>query len=121
MNFPQRLIDGYSAFTAGRLRTEQDRYRELAETGQSPGDHGDRLLRFALSRRRSFSTRGPGELFVVRNIANIVPPYAPDGAGARRLGGAGVRRRGAARSSTSSCSATPNAAASRPLPRTPSR
>ena len=34
MNFPQRLIDGYSAFADGRLPREQDRYRELAESGQ---------------------------------------------------------------------------------------
>ena len=31
MSFPQRLIDGYNAFAGGRLRWEQDRYRELAE------------------------------------------------------------------------------------------
>jgi len=27
MSFPQRLIDGYGAFTSGRLQSEQDRYR----------------------------------------------------------------------------------------------
>ena len=36
MKFPQRLIDGYNAFASGRLPREQDRYRELAERGQSP-------------------------------------------------------------------------------------
>ncbi len=36
MPFPERLIDGYRAFRDGRLLHEQDRYRELAEAGQSP-------------------------------------------------------------------------------------
>ena len=36
MQFPKRLLDGYRAFRSGRLKGEQDRYRELAETGQSP-------------------------------------------------------------------------------------
>ena len=36
MNFPQRLIDGYGAFASGRLQSEQHRYRELAERGQTP-------------------------------------------------------------------------------------
>jgi len=36
MAFPQELIDGYRAFLIGRLRHEQDRYRGLAESGQSP-------------------------------------------------------------------------------------
>ena len=35
MDFPQRLIDGYGAFTSGRLQAEQNRYRELAEQGQT--------------------------------------------------------------------------------------
>ena len=35
-SFPQRLLDGYLAFTSQRLPTEQSRYRELAERGQSP-------------------------------------------------------------------------------------
>ena len=36
MDFPQRLIEGYSAFLAERLPREQSRFRELAETGQRP-------------------------------------------------------------------------------------
>ena len=36
MPFPPRLIEGYHDFLDGRLRHEQDRYRELAEVGQSP-------------------------------------------------------------------------------------
>jgi carbonic anhydrase len=79
MPLPQRLIDGYQAFLHGRLRFEQDRFRELAARGQSP----DVLVIGCCDSRVSpeviFDAR-PGELFVVRNVANLVPPYAPDGA-----------------------------------------
>ena len=70
MNFPQRLIDGYSAFAGGRLQKEQDRYRELAEAGQTPqimviGCCGPRLAEVIAMR--------PGG-FVVRRVGNLVPP-----------------------------------------------
>ena len=77
MPFPQRLIDGYRAFRDGRLRREQDRYRELAETGQSPEVMVIGCCDSRVSPEVIFDAR-PGELFVVRNVANIVPPYAPD-------------------------------------------
>jgi carbonic anhydrase len=78
MAFPQRLIDGYSAFAGGRLQREQDRYRELAEHGQSPEIMVIGCSDSRVSPEVIFDAR-PGELFVVRNVANIVPPYAPDG------------------------------------------
>ena len=78
MNFPQRLIDGYSAFAGGRLQREQDRYRELAERGQSPQIMVIGCCDSRVSPEVIFDA-SPGELFVMRNVANIVPPYAPDG------------------------------------------
>jgi carbonic anhydrase len=78
MPFPQRLIDGYCAFRDGRLLREQDRYRELAESGQSPETMVIGCSDSRVSPEVIFDAR-PGELFVVRNVANIVPPYAPDG------------------------------------------
>lgn len=78
MAFPQQLIDGYRAFLIGRLRHEQDRYRGLAESGQSPQIMVIGCCDSRVSPEVIFDAR-PGELFVVRNVANIVPPYAPDG------------------------------------------
>ena len=75
---PQHLLDGYRTFTTQRLRTEQDRYRELAEAGQSPEVMVVGCCNSRVSPEVIFDAR-PGELFVVRNVANIVPPYAPDG------------------------------------------
>jgi carbonic anhydrase len=77
MPFPQQLIDGYRAFLIGRLRHEQDRYRSLAESGQSPQIMVIGCCDSRVSPEVIFDSR-PGELFVVRNVANIVPPYAPD-------------------------------------------
>ena len=72
MNFPQRLIDGYNAFAGGRLRREQNRYRELAEAGQSPLIMVIGCCDSRVSPEVIFDA-SPGELFVVRNVANSCP------------------------------------------------
>ena len=78
MSFPDRLVEGYRDFLTGRLPLEQSRYRELAERGQSPEIMVIGCADSRVSPEVIFNAR-PGELFVVRNVANLVPPYAPDG------------------------------------------
>ena len=75
--FPQHLIDGYRTFASQRLPTEQSRYRELSERGQSPEVMVIGCCDSRVSPEVIFDA-GPGELFVVRNIANLVPVYQPD-------------------------------------------
>src|SRR6266508_4383937 len=79
MIFPERLVDGYRDFLTGRLTVEQSRYRELAEHGQAPQIMVIGCCDSRVSPEVIFDAR-PGELFVVRNVANLVPPYSPDGA-----------------------------------------
>ena len=78
MSFPDRLVEGYRDFLTNRLPVEQSRFRELAERGQSPQIMVIGCADSRVSPEVIFNAR-PGELFVVRNVANLVPPYAPDG------------------------------------------
>lgn len=76
--FPKYLLEGYKGFMQGRYASERDRYHELAVKGQSP-----KAMVIACCDSRAAPETifgcGPGELFVLRNVANLVPPFAPDG------------------------------------------
>jgi carbonic anhydrase len=76
--FPFHLAQGYHDFLVGRMPTERERYRELAKRGQSPNIMVIGCCDSRVSPEVIFDTH-PGELFVVRNIANLVPPFTSDG------------------------------------------
>jgi carbonic anhydrase len=78
MTLPFRLREGYQAFRSTRLAMEQTRYLDLAERGQSPETMVIGCCDSRVAPEVIFDSR-PGELFVVRNVANLVPPYSPDG------------------------------------------
>jgi carbonic anhydrase len=78
MTFPQRLLDGYGNFRSGRYAAESERYRHLGQGLQKPTV----MIIACCDSRAAPETifdAGPGEIFVMRNVANLVPPYAPDG------------------------------------------
>ncbi|MDA9436209.1 carbonic anhydrase [Bradyrhizobium sp. CCBAU 51627] len=77
ITFPKSLLEGYRAFATQRLPAEQNRYRELSVRGQSPEVMVIGCCDSRVSPEVIFDV-GPGELFVVRNIANLVPTYQPD-------------------------------------------
>lgn len=77
--FPAFLLDGYKSFMAHRYAPEEARYKVLADKGQSPTT----MIIACCDSRSAPETifdAGPGEMFVVRNVANLVPPFQPDAA-----------------------------------------
>lgn len=76
--FPKRLLDGYAVFRDVRFPSERARFEEMAENGQKPEIMVIACCDSRVSPEVIFDAR-PGELFVVRNVANLVPPYSPDG------------------------------------------
>jgi len=74
---PERLVSGYEAFLGGRFRHEQDRFHHLAEAGQTPRIMLIGCCDSRVSPEVIFDAE-LGELFVLRNIANLVPPYGPN-------------------------------------------
>lgn len=74
---PARLVEGYESFRLGRLPREHERFVEMARDGQKPEIMVIACCDSRVSPEVIFDAR-PGELFVVRNVANLVPPFAPD-------------------------------------------
>ncbi len=74
---PEDLEAGYRRFRTTRYPSERERYRRLATDGQRPS-----TVVVACSDSRAAPEivfdAGPGELFVIRNVAALVPAYAPD-------------------------------------------
>ncbi|WP_066662794.1 MULTISPECIES: carbonic anhydrase [unclassified Sphingomonas] len=71
------LVDGYRRFRTADYRRQHERWAQLAEA-QAP-----KVMVIACSDSRVepaqiFDTL-PGEIFVVRNVANLVPPFENDG------------------------------------------
>ena len=72
------LLSGYARFRQDGWTQARAEYEALAADGQKP-----HTLVVACSDSRAdpalIFDAAPGQLFVVRNVANIVPPYQPDG------------------------------------------
>ncbi|MDX6806099.1 carbonic anhydrase [Terrihabitans rhizophilus] len=75
---PSGLVDGYRLWREARLPQERGRLAQLAALGQAPQAFIIACCDSRMSPETVFSS-GPGELFVMRNVANVVPPYQPDG------------------------------------------
>lgn len=73
-----RLVAGFKRFRQKYFDGEDSVYRKLAEIGQAP-----KTLIIGCSDSRVdpaiISSAAPGEIFVIRNVANLVPPFEERG------------------------------------------
>lgn len=77
-HFPDQLADRYRRFKFRHFTPNADHYEQLAKFGQSP----DTMIVSCCDSRcdpETIFSAMPGELFVVRNVANLVPPYETGG------------------------------------------
>jgi len=77
-SFPEVLTDRYRRFKHRHFVPNADHYEELATYGQSPDTMVISCSDSRVDPETIFSAM-PGELFIVRNVANLVPPYETGG------------------------------------------
>lgn len=77
-SFPEVLTDRYRRFKHRHFVPNADHYEELATYGQSPDTMIISCSDSRVDPETIFSAM-PGELFIVRNVANLVPPYETGG------------------------------------------
>lgn len=75
---PTNLAEGYAKFRQFKYARNAQLYMELAVRNQKPHTMVIACCDSRAAPETIFDA-GAGELFVVRNVANLVPPYAPDG------------------------------------------
>jgi carbonic anhydrase len=71
------LIAGYRRFRKQRWPEQRQVFERLSESGQRPMSMVVGCVDSRVDPAIIFDT-GPGEILIVRNVANLVPPYAPD-------------------------------------------
>lgn len=74
---PDSLLDGYRRFREGYYREHREELEALA-AGQSPRIAVVSCCDSRVDPAVVFDTR-PGDLFVIRNVANLVPPFESEG------------------------------------------
>lgn len=77
-SFPEQLTDRFRRFKHRHFVPNADQYEELATYGQHPQIMVVSCCDSRVDPETVFSAM-PGELFVVRNVANLVPPYETGG------------------------------------------
>jgi carbonic anhydrase len=73
----ERLIEGFRRFRADYFEANRARFERLAGRPQHPRYAIVTCCDSRIDTTRVFDAI-PGEVFLIRNIANLVPPYEPD-------------------------------------------